>query len=488
MSALSERKKGKNSFLFIHGVYNTAGGEQRMGQDPQKCEDDSPPCQTKGTIYERLCLGSRYLEMVLQECQTEEGKIDLRFACGDGCVYSAGDLLEEVGVFFLSNKRERVVLSFWQRGDGEGEGEGEGGDGEGDNDGDSDGEGCDDGDSDGEGCDDGDSDGRHTTHLLDVYIYLYLRRELKHAEGDGNYRALYFLNGRERLLNLRKYQMDVDHFAVRSWVFNNMSLLLPSSVVHSGGGSPDERENAGNTLTPFCKPPQRKNNPLLSLSQQHHMSLFRLNSMQNDQVVTLSSKICLMRKFPNILMTTTQGDYQLWDSQERDSLLPSESSHRRTNARRYHMKWEGGHDSGGTLHSVETHDGNLNSGGKFIGSKNLRLTEYVVDVPRQYKLVSSPFTFLNKKLVHLCQEGGGLKGKCPQGVDTSKTYYVIRMGRDGLMEQSVQSCLDHLPDRFTAEGGPSWVCILTQDLHIGDVFEVIRLNFCTPGGGLNPAL
>ncbi|GAB67836.1 hypothetical protein PCYB_124020, partial [Plasmodium cynomolgi strain B] len=305
------------------------------------------------------------------------------------------------------NKKERVVLSFLLRAGG-----------------------CTQWGSD---ADDQKGDDDKATHLLDVYMYLYLRRELKHSEGDENYRVLYFLNDRERFLNLGQYQFDMDHFAIRNW--------------------------------------------------QHHMSLFRLNSMQNDQMSILCSKICIKGKLPNILMTT-QGDYELVDSEEeKDWLLHCETAYRRTNARRYYIEWERDHHSGGTLHSVDTHDGNLSWSGKFMGSNKLPLTEYVIDVPKQHKLLSSPFTFLKKKLVYLCQEGEWFKGKYTRGVDTKNSYYVIKMGRNGLKEQTVQSCLAHLPYQLSADLGPCWICILSQDFHIRDVFDVICVNFCTPGVG-----
>ncbi|ANQ10259.1 Uncharacterized protein PCOAH_00043600 [Plasmodium coatneyi] len=475
MTTLSERKKWKESILCIHGIYNTTGGEKHNGEDPKKCGNNFPPCQTKGIIYERLCLGVRYLEMVvLLNFGMEEGKSDLRFACGGGCIYSASDLMEEVGVFFLSNKKERVVLSFLLRG---GDNNAEDDDKENDNKGNHD-------------KDDEKDDADSATQLLDVYMYLYLRRELKHAEGDENYRVLYFLNDRERFLNLGKYQFDIDHFVIRNWIFNNMSLLLPSRIVHRGeenseGEGEDKRldEKGGNVLTPLFGPPQREKSTLLSLPQQHHMSLFRLNSMQNDQVPNLSSKVCIKGKFPNILITT-QGDDQLADSKQGDSLLPNENAHRRTNTRRYYIEWEGDHHSGGTLHSVDTHDGNLTWSGKFIGSNNLPLTEYVIDVPRQHKLLSSPFTFLNKKLVYLCQEGELFKGKDSHRADTNTTYYVIKTGRDGLKDKTVQSYLAQFAHQFSADVGPCWICILAQDFHIKDVFDVICVNFCTPKGCL----
>ncbi|KJP89946.1 hypothetical protein AK88_00402 [Plasmodium fragile] len=385
MSALSERKKGKGSILYIHGIHNTAGGEELLNRkDPQKCENNFVSCQTKGIIYERLCLGVRYLEMViLEQCGTEEGTSDLLCACGDGCIYSASDLLEEVAVFFLSNKRERVVLSFLLRAGG----------------------GHDDGDN---GHEDSDNDDHKTTHLLDVYMYLYLRRHIKQAEGDEKCRVLYFLNDRERFLNLAKYQHDIDHFAIRNWVFNNMSLLLSSKMVHSGGRSsdggdtfllegkdsvnspretwrvcPKDEGKETNALTPFCNTINRNENTLLSLPQQHHMSLFRLNSMHNDQVPILSSKVCVKKKFPNILITT-QGDYHVADSKETDdSLLPSETAYRRNNAKRYYMQRERDHNHGGTLHSLNTHDSNLNWSGKFIGSNNLPLTDWYTSAKRE---------------------------------------------------------------------------------------------------------
>ncbi|EUD69171.1 hypothetical protein C922_00034 [Plasmodium inui San Antonio 1] len=505
MSSLSERKKGKESILCIHGIRNTTGGEGLSGQDPQKCENNFPPCQAKGIIYERLCLGVRYLEMVvLQECKTEEGKSDLYFACGDGCIYSASDLLEEVAIFLLGNKRERVVLSFLLRGGGDAQGgHHEDGDKE------------DDQKEDDDNNEDENDD--NATQLLDLYMYLYLRREIKHEERDQKYRVLYFLNERERLLNLGKYQFDIDHFAIRNWVFNNMSLLLPSKIVHSGGEeeeekSPDEGEtspregeaslcpprqqwrvcpedeekagNALNALTPLCMDPQRENTTLLSLPQQHHMSLFRLNSMQNEQVPILSSKICLKRKLPNILITT-QGLHDLADSEERDSLLPSETSYRRSNTRRYCIEWERDHHSDGTLYSVDTYDANLNWSGKFIGSNNLPLMEYVIDVPREHKLVSSPFTFLNKKLVPLCQEGEWLIREYARGVDTNNSYYVIKTGRDRLRKRTVERFLAHLADQFSADRGPCWICILTKDFSIRDVSDVICLNFFSSGEGVN---
>ncbi|CAA9989388.1 conserved Plasmodium protein, unknown function [Plasmodium knowlesi strain H] len=502
MCALSERKKRKEPIRCIYGIYNTTGGAKSSGQDAEKCVNNSLPCQSKGIIYERLCLGVRYLEMVvLREWKTEKGKNDLHFACGDGCIYSAGDFMEEVNVFLLSNKKEKVLLSFLLR-----PGMGDNNDDKGHDDADHH-----DSDNDGDNYPHDQPDNDNVTQLLDIYMYLYLRREVKHSERDENYRVLYFLNDREKFLNLEKYQFDIDHFQIRNWVFNNMSLLLPSGIVHGGGEvrssdegevripdggetfplegkanlhSPqqqctlfpeeEEKEKAENTLTPFVRTPQRERSSLLSLPQEHHMSLFRLNSMQNDQVPILSSKICIKRKFPNILITRQEGDYEVADSEEKDSIHVDEIVYRRTNARRYYIEWEGDHHNGGTLHEVHTHDGNLSSSGKFIGSNNLPLTEYIIDVPRYHKLLNSPFTFLNKKLVYLCEEGECLKGKCAHGMDTNNTYYVIKT------VQTVQRSLTHLQSQFNADMRPSWICILAQDFRVQDIFDVICVNFRTP--------
>ncbi|OTN65375.1 Uncharacterized protein PKNOH_S110076700 [Plasmodium knowlesi] len=444
MCALSERKKRKEPIRCIYGIYNTTGGAKSSGQDAEKCVNNSLPCQSKGIIYERLCLGVRYLEMVvLREWKTEKGKNDLHFACGDGCIYSAGDFMEEVNVFLLSNKKEKVLLSFLLR-----PGMGDNNDDKGHDDADHH-----DSDNDGDNYPHDQPDNDNVTQLLDIYMYLYLRREVKHSERDENYRVLYFLNDREKFLNLEKYQFDIDHFQIRNWVFNNMSLLLPSGIVHGG---------------------EKERSSLLSLPQEHHMSLFRLNSMQNDQVPILSSKICIKRKFPNILITRQEGDYEVADSEEKDSIHVDEIVYRRTNARRYYIEWEGDHHNGGTLHEVHTHDGNLSSSGKFIGSNNLPLTEYIIDVPRYHKLLNSPFTFLNKKLVYLCEEGECLKGKCAHGMDTNNTYYVIKT------VQTVQRSLTHLQSQFNADMRPSWICILAQDFRVQDIFDVICVNFRTP--------
>ncbi|GAW82337.1 hypothetical protein, conserved [Plasmodium gonderi] len=504
MSTLFRRRKENESILFIHGIYNredeekfnkkdkpghAEASEKESGQARAEAPEQNciTSCENNGTIYERLCLGIRYFEMIIlqKDEARKEKKQELLCLCGDNCLYKITDILEEISVFFLKNKKEKVFLSFMQY-----ETNAENGY--------------------------GNTDQHRVEELIDVYMYLYLRKKLKQHRGDSNYQILYFYNERERIINLEQYNFDIDHFEIRNWIFNNMAFMFPSKKVHMGEENPDicnsnlhylkkhwnvtSEEEKENIHIPcdnetIKKKKKKRDENLLHLSQQHNISLFRLNSMRDNENLNLSSKITIIRRLPNILLDKNHsGEIPLCKAGNSKSIPVntiahiSEDGYSRNNTVRHYMKCKNDNCKNVTVHWMDAYDVNLNSRKKFIGSNNLSLTEYVIDVPKQGKIQNSPFVFSKNKLVYLHDwkklYKNEYKKKYYKYAKDSK-YYVVKVQNgeetEELNKQSMHTFLMHFLASEDVKMGSTWICILTPNCTIRDVFNTVKFNFHPPG-------
>ncbi|SBT78196.1 conserved Plasmodium protein, unknown function [Plasmodium ovale] len=476
---IARRKKDIEVGFLLPGLYSEGNEGNNKKEavfkrgDLKEDKGSTPTLNNGNVIYEKLCSGIRFFEIIIPNSREDknekialnEEKKELLCFCGEKCFYTISEMLQQVSIFFVNNKREKVILSFLQNGDT---------------------------------SPNGDYPDNSITelnmHKLDVYIYLYLRKCLKRFERDENYNVLYFFDNKERILNTCKYGFNVDHFEIREWVFNNMSFLLPSTRVEEEKGEQytEVERHVGVRKNPHLTVSScRRKSPNLILSQQHQVSLFRLNSMINNENMKLPSKIVINKKLPNILLGQEN------EKSNYNSDIPGENYpfcgeySKNCNCVRYYLTYPSGDCARSTLHAVPSRDPNLgsrenenmhqtesedmqaNSGinCRFIGHGKLALTEYVIDVPKEMTLRSSPFAFTKKELKYLPERSGEMEFISDQQGSNDNYFYVVKIEKG-----DIESVVSHIYGHVKKKKFTNFVSILTNKFSSNAVFSIIKIN------------
>ncbi|KYN97026.1 hypothetical protein PGSY75_1322600 [Plasmodium gaboni] len=427
-------------------------------------------------IYERLYCGSRFFELIIltsekvnmEKITCDDKKKDIFCLFEGEKIYDICSILQEIAVFLKNDKKkekkkkEKIILSFIE-------------------------------------YNNKDEMNTYNIHILDIYIYLYLRNYLKQTYSieDENYNILYFYNEKERILNIEKYNYDINHFDIRNWLFNNMSFFLPSKRIDDK--SDDKINNKINNINNNNN--NNNNNNLLTvdkylnvqnksknLSQSHNLSLFRLNSMVDNQTNKLSSKISINKKLPNILINENDNKNYICNEENCiSSIINSSTNIERENAICYYLKcctYENVNVF--TLHQKHIYDNNFNIYKKFIGHNNIPLIQYIIDIPKELILDNSPFIFTNKKLKYL--DTNILNDQC-SGINTHNTlssynfYYVIKI-QDEKKEktntnqviQNIDNNLIYIHKLLKQNYNNNIISIVTQNFHVTYVFTVLKFN------------
>ncbi|SBT80193.1 conserved Plasmodium protein, unknown function [Plasmodium malariae] len=569
VEALTNKSKKKDISFFIHGLYNVIyeegnEEEQELTSEHLKEKKNSslhlPISSCSYTIYEKLCSGIRYFEMVIQQNgKRGDEEMDLNISnkelsclCGERNLYLISDLLQQISVFCMKNKNEMIILSFLQHGGGSERDKERGTENSRENDNNKNRKGSNIGKT-----QEDDPAGNSPTTLimqaLDIYIYLYLRDYLKYSEKEENYNVLYFYNDKERIINLSKYNFNIDHFDIREWVFNNMSLLLPSKRIEEVEAdevyaqkwqetntiSPVDRikkrggpsilssvgrtqERGANTLSLPRNTQERGGEIILSdgytqeksssnLSQHHHLSLFRLNSMTSEKTQKSSCKIEINKKLPNIILgnhtkgvsanfinTSAENNNNLYinghnnttvyingpnnnsgninDSNKNGSNYynkhrhsPDERPPNSNNSTLHYLKYSNEDYDRATLHTLSTYDCNLNACKQFIGHYNLSLTSYVVDVSKKMVLHNSPFIFTKKKLKYLPEQS--YKKEFAHISKNNDCYYVVKIEKE-----DIQNVLSYIHKNIDKKICANFVSVLTANLSVSNIFKIVRIN------------
>ncbi|SBS86207.1 conserved Plasmodium protein, unknown function [Plasmodium ovale curtisi] len=441
---ITRRKKDIEVSLLLPGLYSEGNEGSNKKEEVFKRGDlkegkgSTPTLNNGNAIYERLCSGIRFFEIIIPNSQEDkndkialsEEKKELLCLCGEKCAYTISEMLQQISIFFVNNKREKVILSFLQNGDS---------------------------------SPNGDYPNNSITelnmHKLDIYIYLYLRKCLKRFERDENYNVLYFFDNKERILNTCKYGFNVDHFEIREWVFNNMSFLLPSTRVEE---EKEEQYTGVERDIGVSKNPHltvsscRRKSPNLILSQQHQVSLFRLNSMINNENMKLPSKIVINKKLPNILLGQEN------ERSNDNSYKPGEN-----------YPFCGDSRENENTHQTESEDMQANSGTncRFIGHGKLALTEYVIDVRKEMTLRRSPFAFTKKELKYLSERSGEMEFISDQQSSNENYFYVVKIEKG-----DIENVASHIYGHVKKKKITNFVSILTNKFSSNAVFSIIKIN------------
>ncbi|ETW47642.1 hypothetical protein PFMALIP_04333 [Plasmodium falciparum MaliPS096_E11] len=463
--------------MYLYGTYN--GCTKKSSIEKNTIVD---VCN----IYERLYCGSRFFELIIL---TNEKKCMEKITCNDEktdifClfegekIYEICSILQEIAVFLKKDKKkEKIILSFIE-------------------------------------YNNIDEMNTYNVHILDIYIYLYLRNYLKHTSNteDENYNILYFYNEKERILNMEKYNYDINHFDIRNWLFNNMSFYLPSKRIddkcddnnnksghnnnksghnnnksgHNNNKSDDNKNNNNNLLT--VNKYLNVQNTSKNLSQSHNLSLFRLNSMVDNQTTKLSSKICINKKLPNILINKNDNKNYVCNKQNcTSSIINSSTNVERENSVCYYLKCCT-HENGNifTLHQKQIYDNNFNIYKKFIGHNNIPHIQYIIDIPKELILDNSPFIFTNKKLEYL--DTNILNDECAANIPHNQLssynfYYVIKIqdeNKEKLITdkviQNIDNNLTYIHKLLKQNYNHNIISIVTQNFHVTYVFTVLKFN------------
>ncbi|KYN94669.1 hypothetical protein PRSY57_1321600 [Plasmodium reichenowi] len=448
--------------MYLYGTYN--GCTKKSSIEKNTIVD---ACN----IYERLYCGSRFFELIIL---TNEKRCMEKITCNDEktdifClfegekIYEICSILQEIAVFLNKDKKkEKIILSFIE-------------------------------------YNNIDEVNTYNVHILDIYIYLYLRNYLKHtcSTEDENYNILYFYNEKERILNMEKYNYDINHFDIRNWLFNNMSFFLPSKRIddkfddHNNNKSDDHNNNNNNNNNNLLTVNKYLNvqNTSKNLSQPHNLSLFRLNSMVDNQTTKLSSKICINKELPNILINKNDNNNNYVCNKENytSSIINSSTNVERENSVCHYLKCCT-HENGNifTLHQKQIYDNNFNIYKKFIGHNNIPLIQYIIDIPKELILDNSPFIFTNKKLEYL--DTNILNDECAANIPHNQLssynfYYVIKI-QDEKKEklitdkviQNIDNNLTYIHKLLKQNYNHNIISIVTQNFHVTYVFTVLKFN------------
>ncbi|SOV81171.1 conserved Plasmodium protein, unknown function [Plasmodium sp. gorilla clade G3] len=441
--------------VYLYGTYN--GCTKKKSIEKNIIVDTC-------NIYERLYCGSRFFELIIltseKECIEEitcnDEKEDIFCLFEGDKIYEICSILQEIAVFLKNDKKkEKIILSFIE-------------------------------------YNNIDEMNTYNIHILDIYIYLYLRNYLKHTcnEQDENYNILYFYNGKERILNMEKYNYDINHFDIRNWLFNNMSFFLPSKRIDNKcddkNNKSDDKNNNNNLLT--VNKYLNVQNTSQNLSQSHNLSLFRLNSMVDNQTTKLSSKISINKKLPNILINENDNKNYVCNKENCiSSIINSSTNIERENAVCYYLKcctYENVNVF--TLHQKQIYDNNYNMYKKFIGHNNIPLIQYIIDIPKALILDNSPFIFTNNKLEYLDTNilNDECAGNIPHNPLSSYNFYYVIKIQDEPKEklktdkviQNIDNYLTYIHKLLKQNYNTNIISIVTQNFHITYVFTVLKFN------------
>ncbi|CRH01173.1 conserved Plasmodium protein, unknown function [Plasmodium relictum] len=430
---LEQISKNKETNLFIFGLYSMERKKNIENKEFHYEQLEKNNSNSDGIIYKKLCLGIRYIELIIlknknkwdDEIEINEEKKEMNCLYEGRYFYNISDILQEISVF-IKNKQEKIILSFLESNDDDDEKI--------------------------------NAENKNVTYYniekLDIYIYLYLRKYLNYLNNEKNYKILYFYNSKERIINLSKYDFDIDNFKIRNWVFNNISLLLPSKIIQEN----EQKENRHN----FLSVDSAKSS--LKLSHKHHLSLFRLNSITEEETSNLTSKILVNRKLPNILVHDDK-EYNKFSEKSDNYALDNPS---KNNCILYYLEYSNNEYKNATFHKLSAYDINLNVNQNFIGYNNMPLTEYIIDRPKKLKLQNSPFIYTNKKLIYLYEYS--YKSQLLDKIDDNY-YYVLKIEKE-----NIEDVLVHIHNNINIKNNKNFISILTTNCYIDHVFTIIKFN------------
>ncbi|VWU51549.1 conserved protein, unknown function [Hepatocystis sp. ex Piliocolobus tephrosceles] len=495
--SLVKKNKNKEIDLFMYGLYNLKNENDVIKKWKEEHETNiKDVSQLTNNIsnyfYDKLCLGVRYFEMlIITKKEKQEGEKDKIKLGGEKkelfCLYAENNIIEinkilqAITVFLIKNKKEKLILSFLQNND--------------------------------EIKELGNSDIYETVPIqqstyntnynpnliiekLDIYMYVYLRNYLKKSKNSEDYNIIYFYNNMERVLDLSMYNYNVDNAQIRSWFFNNLPFLLSTSVLTNRNEQENEQgnEQGNDKKKKYLMLPGRGNNNSnnTKLSQEHHIALFRLNSMTNDTLVKSVSKIIIKKKLPNILLnqynqemfnncyTFVNADYSLSGKSDNDA----NNTDLKYNCVRYYIKYLNKNYKNLTLNNLPYYDPNINKNKQFIGHNNLSLTEYVMDIPKDMHLKKSPFIFTNLKINYLSEEFFKQEKNnkfnnllINNSFNNENLFFVVKIKN----EQNINNILSYIHHKRnnkkkSVDCGKCLINILTTNYSVDIFFQILKIN------------